>query len=485
MDPLEKFKTDFVRRRGEAHQPKAAKADDKLRPRPKATGPAPVKPTAAQNSLREFGDSLPGEDANVDTDFGATNINAAAGHSEEARDAVDEPIGDEPESGNDEADKHSEPNKVYWHGEVDYRESRPQLVQDVIPEVGHGLISGQWGLFKTFGALDLAHSCMSGEPFLGYEIMRCGGVLFMAIEGTYEVPIRLQGVIEDRAKIAGPAPFAWIETCPPLISKNAADEICKIAEAIAKELEERFGVPLVLIIIDTVIASSGYHRDGQENDAAAGQAIMNTLRQVARQMRCFVFGVDHFGKSVETGTRGTSAKESSADVVIAMLGDKAVSGEVTNTRLALRKRRGGINGEEHPFTVRKRDMGPDQFGKPMSTLVLDWSAAQIPQHVAKEHWSKSLRLLRQVLMTILADHGRDQQPYADGPTVRACNPELVRQEFCRQYPAEGDEKEKAHTRRQAFYRAIKAAQQQSLIAIRDVDGEQLIWLTKPESAAAP
>jgi hypothetical protein len=34
-------------------------------------------------------------------------------------------------------------------------------VQDVIPEVGHGLWSGQWGTFKTFGALELAHSCLS------------------------------------------------------------------------------------------------------------------------------------------------------------------------------------------------------------------------------------------------------------------------------------------------------------------------------------
>jgi hypothetical protein len=480
MDPLEKFKTDFVRRRGEAHQPKAAKADDKLRPRPKATGPAPVKPTAAQNSLREFGDSLPGEDANVDTDFGATNINAAAGHSEEARDAVDEPIGDEPESGNDEADKHSEPNKVYWHGEVDYRESRPYLVQDCIPEVGHGLIAGQWGTFKTFSAFDLAYSCMSGMPWLGYDIMRRGGVLFIALEGSAEVPIRLQGVIEDRGKIEGPAPFAWIETCPPFLGKNAADEICKIAEPIAKEFVSRFGVPLVLVIIDTIIAAAGYTRDGQDNDAAAGQAIMNTLKAVAHRMKCFAFGIDHFGKTVETGTRGTSVKEGSADVVLAMLGDKSVSGEVTHTRLALRKRRGGANGEEHSFTARKVDMGPDQFGKPMSTLVLDWSTAQTPQPAAKEHWSKSLRLLRQVLMTILADHGRNCQPYADGPPVRACDLALVRQEFCRQYPADGDEKQKAHTRFQAFYRAIKAAQD-GLIGIREVDGVQLTWLIKPEA----
>jgi hypothetical protein len=375
--------------------------------------------------------------------------------------------------------------KVLWHGQVDYRASRPYLVQDVIPEVGHGLMSGQWGTFKTFGALELAHSCMSGEPFLGYEIMRRGGVLFIALEGAGEVPIRLQGVIEERGKIEGTAPFAWSETCPPLIGKNAADEICAIAEPVAGELKERFGVPLVLIIIDTIIASAGYTKDGQDNDAAAGQVVMNTLKAVGKRTGTFVFGVDHFGKDVQTGTRGTSAKEGSADVVIAMLGDKSVSGEVTNTRLALRKRRGGPNGEEHPFTARKVDMGPDQFGKPMSTLVLDWGTAQALQAAAKERWSKSLRLLRQVLMTILADHGRDCQPYADGPTVRACDLELVRREFYRQYPADGDEKQKAATRRQAFNRAVKGAQDASLIAIREINGMQLVWLVKPEAGSLP
>jgi hypothetical protein len=477
MDPLEKFKADFARARGEAHQPgekPGEKADDKPRPKRKANGPAP-KPAPAQNSLREFGDALPGDELDdADTDFGATNINApAAGH--------DEPIGDEPELGNDEAaGKQSEPGKVYWHGEVDFRESRPYLVQDCIPEVGHGLIAGQWGTFKTFGAFDLAHACMSGEPFLGYDIMRRGGVLFIALEGSAEVPIRLQGVIEDRGKIKGPAPFAWIETCPPLIGKNAADEICAIAEPIAGELKARFGVSLVLIVIDTIIAGAGYTRDGQDNDAAAGQVVMNTLKAVARRMKCFAFGIDHFGKVVETGTRGTSAKEGSADVVIAMLGDRSVSGEVTNTKLALRKRRGGPNGEEHAFTARKIDMGPDQFGKPMSTLVLDWGAAQAPQ-AAKDRWTKSLRLLRQVLMTILADHGRDRQPFADGPTVRACDLELVRDEFNRRYPADGPDRQKADARRKAFKRALLEAQSAGLLQMREVDGVQLVWLIKPEA----
>jgi len=170
---------------------------------------------------------------------------------------------------------------------------------------------------------------------------------------------------------------------------------------------------------------------------------------------------------------------------IAMLGDKSVSGEVTNTKIVLRKRRGGPNGEEHPFTVRVAPMGPDHFGKPMSTLVLDWGGAQHKRSAAaKDRWTKPTRRLRQVLMTILADHGRACQPYADGPTLRACDLELVRREFYRQHPADGDEKQKRAARRQAFNRAIKAAQEVSVIAIRELDGVQLVWLTKPEALNA-
>jgi hypothetical protein len=374
--------------------------------------------------------------------------------------------------------------KVFWHGSVDYRASRPQLVQDVIPQVGCGLMSGQWGTFKTFAGFDLAHSCMSGEPFLGYEVVRRGGVVLIGLEGRDEIPIRLQAVIDDRGKITGEAPFAWVETCPPLLGKNAVEEICATLEPIARELKVRFGMPLVLVEIDTLPDAAGYHKDGQESDTTAGQAILNVMAEVAYRMRCFVLGIEHFGKQVETGTRGSSAREGRADVVLAMLGDKSVSGEIKNTRLALRKRRGGANGEEHPFGVRKIEMGVDNRGKPMSTLVIDWGAAQTATVVKAKGsgWPKSLRLLRHVAIDVLADQGTDRRPFADGPEVRACDVELVRQEFCRRYSAEGNEKQKAEARSKAIRRAIRDAQDFGLLQIREVDGVQLVWLLKSEKA---
>ena len=96
-------------------------------------------------------------------------------------------------------------------------------------------------------------------------------------------------------------------------------------------MQREFGLPLVLLVIDTLIASAGFTAAGEENDAATGQIVMNVLERVARNTGALALGTDHFGKKAETGTRGTSAKEGAADVVLALLGDKSITGEVSNT----------------------------------------------------------------------------------------------------------------------------------------------------------
>src|SRR5262245_66581118 len=101
---------------------------------------------------------------------------------------------------------------------------------------------------------------------------------------------------------------------------------------------------------------------------------MNVLKAVAQEMHCFVLGIDHFGKNLEAGTRGASSKESSGDLVLACLGDKQVSGSVTNTRLAVRKHRGGRQGEEYPLQLRVVEAPEmEEDGEAMRTVVEDWA----------------------------------------------------------------------------------------------------------------
>ena len=141
-------------------------------------------------------------------------------------------------------------------------------------------------------------------------------------------------------------------------------------------LQAEFGLPLGLIGIDTIAACAGYSRAGDEYDNAVGQAVMNVLKAVAQELGCFVLGIDHFGKNLEAGTRGASSKESSADLVLACLGNKELSGSVSKTRLAVRKNRSGRQGQEFPFVLRLVEASEkDEDGDPITTMVIDWLPA--------------------------------------------------------------------------------------------------------------
>jgi hypothetical protein len=91
-----------------------------------------------------------------------------------------------------------------------------------------------------------------------------------------------------------------------------------------------------------------------------------------------------------------------------------------------------------------------------------------------------MQLLRRVLMTVLGDSGQKVRPFPDGPEVCACNLDLVRAEFYRQYPADGTDQQKAEARRKAFGRSVKESIARGVVITREVDGVQLTWLATLE-----
>jgi hypothetical protein len=376
---------------------------------------------------------------------------------------------------------------LHWHGEEDPRKTRPFLIQDLLPEVGVGLLVGQWGVYKTFRAVDLVHCVISGQPFLSFEIVRPGGVLYIALEGASELPIRFQAVLEQKGdpdKYPKGAPFAWTDQCPPLINPDAATTIIAKAKEVTAVLERRFKLPLSMIMIDTIADAAGYRREGSDNDAAITQMVMNTLAQIARALGCFVCGIDHYGKDANAGTRGSSAKEARADVVLACLGDRSEAGHISNSRLALRKRRSGPNGEEFRFTARPVDMGADQNGRPITTLVLDWQTSDddAPKPTKAEEWGggKAIQKLRGIIMSLMADVGEQIRPFADGPVVRALKIKLVEAEFYKTYHTTGTtERNKRNAKRMAFQRAVLEADAKKIIITREIAGEDYVWLNKP------
>jgi AAA domain-containing protein/bifunctional DNA primase/polymerase-like protein len=368
-----------------------------------------------------------------------------------------------------------------WHGEKDPLDDRTWAVENLIPEVGTGIISGQWGTLKTFVALELAHCIMTPRSFIGFDIARPGGVLMLALEGQSEVAIRFQAVLEKKGgKYLDGAPFVWTEVSPPLTDPKTADVIIATAKAVASRLKERFDLPLTLILIDSLIAGAGYRKEGQDNDAALTNTIMANMAKVSRAIGCFTFVIDHFGKDTNVGTRGSSVKEGDADVIFACLGDRSEAGQVTNSRLALRKRRSGPNGEEFPFHGVVVEMGLNpKTGKMETTLVVNWEETGQARTPKKDDWgrSKGVKILRRTIMNLLVDCGEQIKPWSDGPAVRALKVKLVESEFHKAYLTTGDTEEaKKHAKRMAFQRAINSTGDK--VVTREVGGIDYIWLSQ-------
>jgi AAA domain len=401
-----------------------------------------------------------------------------------ARDKIGEPEPELPPESEPQPKPKPDPSllQIRWYGEADTSISRRWLIQSMLPETGVGLISGQWGTYKTFVALDLAVAVLTGETFAGYQVVRRGGTLFIAAEGQSEVAIRLQGAIGNKSPMPRAA-FCWAESCPPLLDSASEKILIATAKAAAQRMQAEWSLPLALIMIDTVNAAAGYVRAGDENDAALNGRLIARLNKVAQATGALVLAVDHFGKAVETGTRGSSAKEGNADVVLALIADKEINGTVSNTRMALRKLRAGSAGVELPFSTREIVLSVDQDDRRETTLVIDWGA--LPEaptkdgKSAKDDWgrSKAVKLLRRIIMGLLADVGVEVRPWADGPTVRALKVELVKAEFCKGWYAEGDTPKRTRdAKRMAFKRAIDAAVDRRVIVLREVGGEDYVWL---------
>ncbi|MBR0847190.1 AAA family ATPase [Bradyrhizobium diazoefficiens] len=379
--------------------------------------------------------------------------------------------------------------ELFWHGREYNRELRSWLVKDLIFEFGVGLASGQWGAAKTFTMLDLAASVMTGTSFAGREVVRRGGVLFVAAEGAHEVPARLKGLVEKKlqplADVAATAgipmpdmsnlPFAWIEDCPNLQDDASLTKLASTARHVAKEIKEGFDLPLSLIIVDT-ISATGNFKDA--NDAAEGQRVMNRLAWLGKQTSAFVMAVDHFGKVVETGTRGTTVKEASSDVILALLADREINGTISNTRMALRKLRGGKVGVETPFSLKIVDIGEGE-----TTCIVEWQQQQQASSApASTKWTKALRVFKAAIENALAAHGRTIDD--EHRPVRAAHDEKVRAEFATIYPASAaDANGETDAKRKAFKRALTVALADGLVKSREVDGADYLWLV--ERAAPP
>jgi hypothetical protein len=332
------------------------------------------------------------------------------------------------------------------------------IIKGLLPATGVLILPGQWGTYKTTLEYEMALSIATGDAFAGkYKIKRPGAVMVYALEGEPKSNNRrMRAIAEFHGKGNPSLPIYWSRECPPLSHPNTVGEIVAAFNSVVARARAEYDMPVRVIWIDTYSIAAGHTLSGDDNDRAATQKCFNTLRKISQQTGVLVAVVDHFGKLQEAGTIGSSGKEGNADAVLANLGERQLSGDVSNMRLAVRKQRDGRSGFEIPFEPRVVDWGvADEDGELITGVALEFGNERAAQRTPT--MNDNDRMLMRALDEAIIERGFDY--YDDIEPVRACFEKELKQHFYAMFPR-GDQTDdqRFQSRRSVTYtRALNEA----------------------------
>lgn len=362
------------------------------------------------------------------------------------------------------------PNKdgLIWYGDAPLTPPS-YLVDETLPGIGVATVGGQYGAAKTFIVADLAAATIvGGVTFAGKRVRRQGGVLWLAAEGETEIETRVHAAIAARGgKADARQPFArQAEAVPRLAEREALEQLKALAAQAAHHLGINFVCKLALIVIDTLSAAAGFD---DENSAAETQKVMNALAALARATKTLVVVIDHYGKVIDTGVRGSSAKSAAADAILACLGDRdQTTGAMSGRQVTVTKLRAGPAGRVAPF-----DLAPTADG---STCTVRWRSDAEPAPTAPKGkpWPRALTIFKHALDEALSRAGKKTTPRVGMPEVTAVDRDAVRAEFFRLYPAHA-----LKAKKDAFLRCEKDAVERSVMRSINVGadlGQTIFWI---------
>lgn len=360
-------------------------------------------------------------------------------------------------------------------------EPSPMLIKKLVPLGGICFIGGQSGAGKTFIAVDLSVSLASGEPFFDQKVTERVGVAIFAAEGSSTIASRV-AVARDNKASGEVLPIAWLGLVPNLADPKEVRAIVQRLRAVDDRFQASHGVRLGAVIFDTLAAS--FNLDDENNNSEAAKAI-RAMKTVSDALGVVAIPVHHYGKAAETGLRGASAWRAGCDAVLSILADRdQTTGQCNNRRIALTKSRVGEEGWNTSFDLRFVVLGEDEDGELFGACYVEPGEAEDAIILTKK--AKPLPRAAKAYMgafhVVFGDKGQKVRPFgSEGPEVVAVDREVIRQEFNPSWPADSDTEEKKNdARRKAFERGERDALDRVLIATREVNGRQLIWLVAKE-----
>jgi hypothetical protein len=244
--------------------------------------------------------------------------------------------------------------------------------------------------------------------------------------------------------------YVQIASVPKLLSHGGEQAVLEIVKQVQRAADVEFGVPLVLVVFDTMIKAAGYKRS--ENDSVEVNSAIQVMENISIRAKCFVLALDHMGKNEGLGARGSSDKPSSVDVYIELKSNGRKSRVLHTVKV-----KGEKANEQIDFDIigteldDRQTTGYVRWGR--------WRDAETGTEAARS-LNRNATLLMRCAEDAILGKGQQLKLFHNEPAIRCVRKLQIRDEFYRRY--EGTN----HAKQMAFSRAWNELVEAKVITIK-------------------
>lgn len=350
-------------------------------------------------------------------------------------------------------DTHSvavEPLPLVFFAQIEASTDARDFVQGLMTEQGAAVLYGESNSGKTFLATDLALHVAAGIEWHGRRVEQ-GGVLYLALEGGMGFRNRIAAWSADHDAHGGPVHFAAVPSQVNLLDPEADTPRVIAAAATASK---KMGVPIKLIVVDTLARAMSGGNENSPDDMGALVSNMDTIREATGAMVLFIH---HSGKDAAKGARGHSSLRAAIDTEI------EVEADGDDRRATVVKQREMRKGDVIAFTLEVVEIGENRHGE-MVTTCLVRAVEGAPQGAKRPKVKGHAARAMDALHDALARSGQTGHPGC--PDNCPSIPEAWwRERFYERTIDDGKADLSQNGKRMAFNRAVAELQEKRMVGV--------------------
>lgn len=316
----------------------------------------------------------------------------------------------------------------------------------------------------------------SGRDWRGYRVTERGGVLYLAYERSGDLKRQL-AAYKARYAIAD-LPIAIAGT-----TLNLMDAQCvEVITATMQTMEQRTGVPVRLIVIDTfakAISAGG----GDENLPKGQGKLLVNLERITAATGAHIAIIGHTGKDETRGMRGANAVLGDVDVMVEITTDA----DGVTRRAAVTAANDRDTGPLTTFRLIGHVFGQDEDGDDITTRIVDPEPIGEDEArpgcraepAARKRLPRHVEAVRDAFHESVTEGVTACHVMGDGPLVETVPLSRVRDNFRKRFvTGEVDQKRASARERKSWERALGRLSAISLAA-GAWNGTELVWSIAP------